>query len=39
MEKMIEALERHTIVSYTKDEKKNLWTAYYAQRGLKTLQK
>ena len=36
--KMIEALERHTNVSYMKDEKK-LWTAHYAQPGLKTLQK
>jgi len=35
--KMIEALERHTNVSYTKDEK--LWTAHYVQPGLKTLQK
>jgi len=35
--KMIGALERHTNVSYTKDEK--LWTAHYAQPGLKTLQK
>jgi len=35
--KMIEALERHTNVSCTKDEKP--WTMHYAQPGLKTLQK
>jgi len=35
--KIIEALERHTNVSYTKDEK--LWTVHYVQPGLKTLQK
>ena len=34
--KMIEALERHTNVSYTKDEKT---VGFYVQPGLKTLQK
>jgi len=35
--KMIETLEKHTNVSYTKDEKP--WAAHYTQPGLKTLQK
>ena len=37
--KMIEALERHTNVSYSLRRMKKLWTAPYVQPGLKTLQK
>ena len=36
--KLIEALERHTNVSYIRRMKK-LWAVHYAQPGLKTLQK
>jgi len=32
--KMLETLERHTNVSYTKDEK--LWTVHYGRHGSKT---
>jgi len=35
--KMIEALKRHTNVSYAKDEKP--WNVHYAQPGFKTFQK